>query len=78
LLPEYSLVLLQPVYYSFTVKESLDALALKQLVLQALTYLPLLLLPTLIPLSGSVQHVFIMLDSAIIFTTGRLPEVNPP
>jgi hypothetical protein len=36
-----------------------------------------------IPLShyvGSVQHVFIMLliDSAIIFTTGRLPDVNPP
>jgi hypothetical protein len=37
--------------------------------------------PTLIPLSGVGTTYFSSCcdkDSAIIFTTGRLPDVNPP
>jgi hypothetical protein len=40
-----------------------------------------LLLPTLIPLSGVGTTCFSSCcdkDSAIIFTTSRLPDVNPP
>jgi hypothetical protein len=41
----------------------------------------LFLLPTLVPLSGVGTTCFSSCcdkDSAIIFTTGRLPDVNPP
>jgi hypothetical protein len=33
-----------------------------------------------ISLSGSVQHVFyhVVIDSEIVFTADRLPDVNPP
>jgi hypothetical protein len=44
-------------------------------------YRQIFLSPTLIPLSGVGTTCFSSCcdkDSAIIFTTGRLPEVNPP
>jgi hypothetical protein len=47
---------------------------------EAFFYAKLNLLPTLIPVSG-VDTTCLSLcdkDSAIIFTAGRLPDVNPP